>query len=395
MTRRRVDITVAALFLLFLAAPTLARLLGVREVAIENRELAAAPEPSATALLDPEFFEAFSRYFTDHLPLRARLVRLNSWIDYHWFEDSSSPSVLMGRDGWLFLADSVEVPCHAAPTLRHLLETASQLDGLLREAGIDFLFYLAPNKSAIYPEYLPERRNLSRRRRECITSRRVFRSALTERGAPWLLDLWAPLASARRDGLPVFSPLARHGNPDMAVVTARELVRRIRPQIWNEASIIRGEPRERLGELAYRFMQLAILEAYEEAAIDRPRVTVTAHSDAAPVSKEAARDGRRFTTRRAGAPVIRGTTVVFHDSFIGQVDRAMAPYFEEIVFLPWSGLRDHARVAELIGRADRVVIEKVEDEWYKVVRTFFDPGLQQAIRDELEAKARSKRGAEG
>ncbi len=151
------------LVLFALALPGLATLAGIdREAASgENRELASWPRLALEREALRALPDGLTRYFEDHFAFRARLVRWQAALRLTWFGISPSPDVFVGRDGWLFYAADGAADDYAAavPFSREDLEvwrqTLQHTDDWLRAQGARYLFVIAPDKHAVYPEYLP------------------------------------------------------------------------------------------------------------------------------------------------------------------------------------------------------------------------------------------------
>jgi len=127
----------------------------------ENRELAATPARPATWEALRAFPGAASHYFEDHFGLRARLVRWQALLRLRLFGVSASPDVIVGRDGWLFYAGDGAAEDMASATgftpseLEHWRRTLQHTQDWMRAHGIVYVFVLAPDKHAVYPELLP------------------------------------------------------------------------------------------------------------------------------------------------------------------------------------------------------------------------------------------------
>ncbi|PWT95041.1 MAG: hypothetical protein C5B53_12025 [Candidatus Melainabacteria bacterium] len=105
---------------------------------------------------------SFEKYFNDRFAFRDRLIGARTLLDLKLFRVTGSTKVIFGKNGYFYYADNAN---------RRMIEgtrpfTPKQLEAwkaLLerrynwcKEHGIDYYFVLAPTKSSIYPEYLPD-----------------------------------------------------------------------------------------------------------------------------------------------------------------------------------------------------------------------------------------------
>lgn len=151
------------LFVLFLAAPVELSLLGVPSgrLAVENRPLAEAPALSAI-WRDPACFgPALAAHARDAAPFRDHLIRAGFRLRLALFGQSPAPSVLWGREGWLYftqesaLDDALNAIPLDAGDLATMVRTQVERRDWLATRGIAYLVVLAPNKATVYPEFLP------------------------------------------------------------------------------------------------------------------------------------------------------------------------------------------------------------------------------------------------
>lgn len=155
----------APLFLLLISLPLLGMLLRLAPAAasVENRKLADPPAFSWRRPLD--YLKGFADYFNDRFAFRDRLVRAHNRLAYRLFRVSTTDRVIIGRQGWLYLGrgnyfnNEMEYFRASRPfTLPELQEFKTTLErrrDWLARRGIRYLFVPAPNKSTIYPEYMP------------------------------------------------------------------------------------------------------------------------------------------------------------------------------------------------------------------------------------------------
>ncbi len=156
---------ISLLFLLLISLPLLDQVFRfVRPYELdEKRKLAEKPafDPRRPFL----FLKEYEDYYNDHFPFRTRLVRLNNLLTYKIFHASASPAVVIGKRGWLFMGNinpyfnEIDYYRNLTPfTFKELRRWQILLEerrDWLRRRGIHYLFTVAPNKSTIYPEYMP------------------------------------------------------------------------------------------------------------------------------------------------------------------------------------------------------------------------------------------------
>src|SRR5262249_42870784 len=162
--RRRVaDSGLIVVFLAMICLPVTWNLVGPSppEVGAEYRPLGPKPALHLRREVLTAFPVRFEAYYNDHFGFRNTLIR---WLDtatVRWLKVSTSPKVILGRHGWLFLT---EVPVAKVPQETRPF-TPAQLAGWQRvlearrdwlaRRGIRYLVVLVPEKQTIYPEELP------------------------------------------------------------------------------------------------------------------------------------------------------------------------------------------------------------------------------------------------
>lgn len=194
----------------------------------ENRELASFPELSLKNLMHiPAEFEA---WYNDHVPFKSLLVKEKRKIDIHLLGQEVIDSVSVGRDGWLFFTESDEGCDALADFQRTNLYTDEKTEELIRrisfvnrsmkERGIRFAAFIAPNKESIYGQYMPDRIRQfgSVSRVEAVVPR------LQEAGLP-VYDL-KPALMEYADQYQVFFKADTHWN-DFGAFAASQAVSRI------------------------------------------------------------------------------------------------------------------------------------------------------------------------
>jgi alginate O-acetyltransferase complex protein AlgJ len=131
----------------------------------ENRELAQAPAGHYGSLA--EFTEGWESYLVDNFGFRPYLIRWFSLLKLTLLGVSPVPSVILGKDSWLFyyseaLADGNTIndfrgtiPLSQAELVR-LQEQLEANQRAFARRNIPYLVAIVPNKNTIYSEYLPD-----------------------------------------------------------------------------------------------------------------------------------------------------------------------------------------------------------------------------------------------
>ncbi|MCG5216997.1 alginate O-acetyltransferase AlgX-related protein [Streptosporangium soli] len=343
---------------LFFAGPALAFAAGDRAVELENRRLPEFPALSRGWEVIPDM-EAWA---TAHLPLRRHAVRGNAALSEFLFKEAPSygtagapgyPRVIEGRDGWLYFGDDVTEACRPRWSIAETLKRLRRLAEIVRRSGRRFLFTVAPDKTTIYPDRLPERfpgqACLGKRKQE-------FWAALRAAHLPGHIDLRDPLERAQREsGTPAYWRTDSHWNERSAGLYGRELARALQPGLSRETRLVKAGQASRSGDLG------GLLGIPLEETIDRWRLV---------------RDGVRrfrqddrelpvsFSTANASdrAPLYQPRTLLIGDSFTRNSLPWVLPYFADVTYLrsdaPAKAGPDY--LAEKVARSETVVLEIVE-----------------------------------
>ncbi len=129
----------------------------------ELREAAPRPDRPADLWTLTEYPAQYESYFKDTFGLRDVLLRGHSVVKFFGYGVPPSEQVIVGQHGWLFYTgdQSVEVYRGLLPFSDEQLEgwrrTLEGRRDYLRARKIEYLFVIAPNKEAIYPEHMPKK----------------------------------------------------------------------------------------------------------------------------------------------------------------------------------------------------------------------------------------------
>ncbi len=132
-----------------------------KESAAENRLLASFPtihqeDGSISATLR----EDLEAWFEDNLGLRDQYLTLCGILEYNLFYRARTPKVEIGDSGFLYLSDEGNLELEVSKSsdfIEKIPEYAAdqqRIASSLKDRGIDYVFYIAPGKPVIYPEYI-------------------------------------------------------------------------------------------------------------------------------------------------------------------------------------------------------------------------------------------------
>ncbi len=372
----------AAAFLAMIAVPLVAYVLGVRAPATENRAQTPTPSLGAVARLDETALARLSDHLTETLPGRQAAVRVDAMVDRYVFGQSPNTDVLLGEDGWLFLAKSVDVPCRTDAEVRFLRAELERAHDLVARTGRDLRVIVPPNKATVYPEQLGR----STRVAECgFALSDAYRDQLEQDPPAGYLPLWDRIDALRRRVAdhPIYLPTDTHWTTEGSVEMVERIVESFDPSLLDGVEAVSGRSLPYVGDLA-RLIGLPDEEVEELLDLRRPGVDWELKRPSGVDWLPAATPEMEASVLQAtGGDVVPGRTVMVHDSFAYLSRAQMAPFFADLVMI-----RRHpiavTWVGEIVSRADHVVLEVVERSlWQAVVEDGLVSSLAVALREDL------------
>jgi hypothetical protein len=150
--------------LLAIAVPLGGTLAGIEggDQETENRQLAAFPARPASWRSLVDYPAGFDAWFSDHFAFRKDMVRWFGETRYFWLGVSPAPSVVVGKDSFLFFGadESVDDYANARPftdrELQNWRTSITKLRDWCQRHGIAYVFTIAPDKYLVYPEDFPD-----------------------------------------------------------------------------------------------------------------------------------------------------------------------------------------------------------------------------------------------
>jgi len=138
---------------------------GDKVLNLEKRTVVKPPKLEIQNL--EKFPRQFEKYFSDSFGFRNFLIDLNNRVSIKWFKTSTTPKVIVGKQGWLFyrserssdgntIADYQGLAPFSARQLHRIKLNIEEKAAWFSKRKIHFLIVLIPNKETVYSEYLPD-----------------------------------------------------------------------------------------------------------------------------------------------------------------------------------------------------------------------------------------------
>ncbi|HEX3814811.1 MAG TPA: hypothetical protein VHX59_18410 [Mycobacteriales bacterium] len=361
----------------FFFTPLVARLSGQKAIELENHKLATFP-----ALQSWNFFTGFDQWSIDHLPLRQYAVRGNANLSEALFNQApayggnadtgiaaigthagqkqedpnptnSYPRVLQGKDGWMFLGEDASGACETKAPLSLGLARVADLAKAVEASGRRFIFVVAPNKTTIERDKLPDHFY----GKDCMIKREDdFWREIRANPPPGFVDLRAPLEKAQReDGKPIYWKTDSHWTSRGAAVFAHQLAAKLDPGLWKDTKVVSTGPAQRQGDLSDL---LGTPKTDTSPGWDVQRKGVKTGYTVAPSLPQRPTPIHNTTT---DAPLFQPKTMLLGDSFTDTSRRVLYPLFANVTPLHnKASLGFPKTFANTLINSDVVVLEEVE-----------------------------------
>lgn len=181
--RIRINITIIVLFFLLLVVMLLRTNTSDDAFSsVDNRRLAASP--FTTGAKGDNFNRQVDSYLNDRIGFREKFICLNSRIDYYLFSKSPNAKVIIGERGFLFyngenagdgisMSEYIGGDRYTDDQLSQIAEELTKAKKYLEQKGCEFIVFIAPNKSRVYSEYMPDVLKRARISDKCQTDQIV------------------------------------------------------------------------------------------------------------------------------------------------------------------------------------------------------------------------------
>jgi len=312
----------------------------------------------------------------EHATSKSVAIRADKWIDEQVYGEipsagSSSPRVLDGKSGVMFIADAFNEACRPHIETTDLVSQMEALEQVVRSSGRDFHLAISPDKSTVLQEFLPDSFDLQR----CFTDYNDdFWNQLESSEISGWIDLRSPLVTARQQSRDLlFKKRDTHWDDAGALVATKAIVEELGEGIWEESDISYLGLGEYFGDLNVLSGETLVDEAPNYSIV---RAGVSQENVVLVDDIEHGRN-RRITNSSGLSELISGRTVVFGDSFSEVAEKFFVSFFEDVTLMRLVDFSVDGYV-KLIDESDRVVFWSVERTFpYRVA---FDWGTDEFIR---------------
>jgi hypothetical protein len=354
--------------------------LGQRPTELEGRELAPFPTLEWNVSSWRTLPERADDYVRDHFGFRGWLLHALGVGKVRGLGVSTSPNVLLGRDGWLYYSsaqvgtDYEQVRPFTPAELARWQQVLERRQEWLARRGCRYLLFIAPDKQTIYPEHLDP----------CLRARHAggrldqLADYLRTHSTVTLIDVRAALRQASRHEQTYFAT-DTHWNARGAFVGYRELARVVSDWFPQVRPFERGQFDE--GERPARKSDLGCLLGLPGPPRDtdyylEPRFRLKASHEDLPRTWLRAELTYTPPVAWSSPDTTLPRAVLFHDSFaIGLVSFAplLAEHFQHMVSVWHDDFHQHLVERE---QPDVVIHELVERKLGGVVPNDVEDGAR-------------------
>lgn len=381
--------TAGLAFLLFFG-PILAYASGRRGAPVENRPATDFSELSVSW----DGFSTLSKFIADRIPLRSRAIKLDGWIDRHVFHEDpafgggSVPRVIHGKDGYLFLNDDLSMGCQSANIVPQLVASISELVEIIKQTGRHSIFTIAPNKTTLHSELLPEDQGGL----DCLNQ---YSDGLWQGLSTASIDGYVDLKLALSDAMgqtrePLFKRKDSHWDVAGSAAAAKAVINELQPGLWDETALLYRGQIDYIGDLTY-LEGNPVVDQTSLYEVVRPEIT--AGTPEIWDNGDLTHIYRRYTNTGPAGSLINRKTVIMVDSFGVEAVGQVIPYFADITFVHFDALPPNDLISEF-NQAELIWIMSVERAVGERFRdppgtTFFSYGTKSfldAMTSQLESK---------
>jgi hypothetical protein len=368
----------SALFCLAIMLPLAAQ---VSDMAPQGKLAEATNTPFPSFSWDASSARAIGKTLTSgwldkNYPFRGMLIRWYNYSSVYLFGTMSSNSpVVVGKDGWLYLARDRSINVleeHRAVTplttaqIELLTSVFEKRQAWLAKRGIKYLVVVPPNKDSIYPEFLPD----AYKQIGPVSRMGQIMQYINSRTKLNVLDLRPTLLAAKKD-TQVFYSTDSHWNSSGAFPSYQAIVERLARDFPGLKPMDASEfyPEEFTflgGDLSYMVGLEELIT--ENKRFMLPKRPLTARGEATGVFKTGYIQPAQASVKDDKS---LPRAVFFHDSYFWEILGFLGEHFSRAVYV-WvkPGLEGHQSLfdKELIeAEKPDVVVDEMAERFFITV----------------------------
>lgn len=160
MNKKTYKLIFIIVFFIMCAVPSTLLLFGYKNANYENRVLSKLTSPIDENGVNLSFPSEFDSFLLDNFAFREQMVTAFNILTINVFDETLNEKTVAGKDGWLFfketLNDYLGKDVLSEKSIERIAKVLLLQQEYLDKKGINFVFTVAPNKSSIYPQYMPD-----------------------------------------------------------------------------------------------------------------------------------------------------------------------------------------------------------------------------------------------
>lgn len=157
--KRMTEWLLITIFFLTSLAPLFGALTGLNSRVFASQQTTQMPQLVSDGAINVAWTLDFDEHWGRSFPFHSFLSSRYHGLIRTGLRSSPIEKVIIGRDGFFYFGDTIDdILYHQSLSegdLKRILTVLKLQSRFAREKGAEYLFFVAPNKASIYPEYLP------------------------------------------------------------------------------------------------------------------------------------------------------------------------------------------------------------------------------------------------
>ncbi|MDD8048135.1 MAG: hypothetical protein PHH04_00900 [Thomasclavelia sp.] len=159
--KKKILLIYVLVFFIMISIPSVGMIWNETTQTKEKKELASLPSlENKDGSFNSKVGDDFDSYLGDHFAYKQQLVTANAMLRSQIFKESTESQVIQGKDGYLFYKEGVNNYIGENVLndreIYNITRTLNMIQEYCNKNNIKLSFTIAPNKSTLYPQYLPD-----------------------------------------------------------------------------------------------------------------------------------------------------------------------------------------------------------------------------------------------